>query len=314
MFTLGCLRTAAGVQTFDHRWKIKLWKAVFGVTTNPITKLNRKIWTGILGEASWIDRYGDFRTRECHGLITRANYLYGMLRAADVARYFGKKRVTVIEFGVASGSGLLNMISLASKVEKETGIEFRIVGFDTGHGLPPVQGYKDHPELWNSGDFAMEDRETLVRKLGGRAEIIWGDIIDTIGPFTDAIDSSAPLGFISVDVDIYSASKAALRCLTSRPEKYNPGVSMYFDDVSFFFANEWAGELAAISEFNEEHELRKIGRDRSLPGDRPAKAESWYSAMYVCHVLDHEARQTSRKRQQLTIDAHADFMSSRFLF
>ena len=234
-----------------------------------VTKLKRKAWTHIIGESSWINRYGDFRTREQYGLIARANYLYGMLRAADVAKYCGKQSVTVIEFGVASGAGLLNMIELAPMIEKETGIHFRIVGFDTGHGLPSVKGYKDHPELWRAGDFATEDRETLMRTLGGRADIIWGDIADTIGPFTDSINSAAPLGFISVDLDIYSATTMALRCLTGLPAKYNPGISMYFDDVSFFFANKWAGELAAISEFNEQHQLRKIGLDRSLPGRRP---------------------------------------------
>jgi hypothetical protein len=284
------------------------------MSTDLVTKLKRKVWTRLLGERSWIDRHGDFRTRERYGLVPRPNYLYGMLRAADVAKYFGKKRVTVVEFGVASGAGLLNMIELAPLIQKETDVELRIVGFDTGRGLPPVQGYKDHPELWSGGDFATEDRETLVRKIGGRAEIIWGDIHDTIGPFTDAIDESAPLGFISVDVDIYTASKAALRCLTSRPEKYNPAVSMYFDDVGFFFANEWAGELAAILEFNQENEKRKIGRDRSLPGRRPMKADGWYSAMYVCHVLDHETRQKPRDRQQLTIGAHNEFMTTRFLY
>ena len=282
--------------------------------TNLVTRIKRKAWTSLLGQSSWVERHGDFRTREQHGLIPRANYLYGMLRACDVAKYFGKKKVTVIEFGVASGAGLLNMVELAPQIQRETGVEPRIIGFDTGKGLPPVKGYKDHPELWNGGDFAMENREVLMRKIAGRAEIVWGDINDTIGPATDGIDDSAPLGFISMDVDIYSASKAALRCLTSKPEKYNPAVSMYFDDVSFFFANNWAGELAAIEEFNQENELRKIGPDRSLPGRRPHKGENWYSAMYVCHVLDHETRQKPRERPQLTIGAHNEFMSTRFLY
>jgi hypothetical protein len=278
-----------------------------------ITKLTRKVWTHVLGDSSWINRYGTFRMREQYGLIARANYLYGMLRAADVAKYCGKQSVTVIEFGVASGTGLLNMIGLAPMIEKETGIHLRIVGFDTGQGLPSVQGYKDHPELWRAGDFATEDRETLIRTLGGQAEIIWGDIADTIGPFTDSINSAAPLGFISVDLDIYSATTVALRCLTDRPEKYNPGISMYFDDVSFFFATEWAGELAAISEFNEQHELRKIGLDRSLPGRRPALSAGWYSKMYVCHVLDHEIRQNPRDRRQLAIDDHAEYLAAQYL-
>jgi hypothetical protein len=89
---------------------------------------------------------------------------------------------------------------------------------------------------------------------------------------------------------------------------------MYFDDVSFFFANEWAGELAAIDEFNRENALRKITRDRSLPGRRPVKAESWYQQMYACHILDHETRTKVRDRQQLTIDAHSELMSSHFLY
>jgi len=276
--------------------------------------IKRKLWNRLLGEDSWIDRHGTFRDRERFGLIRRPNYIYGMLRAADCAKYFGKTRVTAIEFGVASGAGLLNMADLAQLIQAETGIEFRIVGFDTGRGLPRVQGYRDHPEIWNPGDFAMEDRDALSRKLAGRAEIIWGDIADTVDGFTAAIDPEAPVGFVSIDVDIYSATQSALRCLTGRPEQYSPAVSMYFDDVGFFFANEWCGELAAIAEFNVEHEMRKIGSDRSLPGHRPKKADGWYSSMYVCHVLDHKARQETVNRSELTIEAHADFMRTRFLF
>jgi len=279
-----------------------------------ITKLKRRVWTRAFGESSWVNHSGDFRAREQHGLITRANYLYGMLRAADIAAYSGKKSVTVVEFGVADGAGILNMIHLAPMIERETGIEIRIVGFDTGQGLPNVQGYKDHPELWRAGDFATQDREALTNKLNGRAQIVWGDIADTIGSFTDSIDPSSPLGFISVDLDIYSATIAALGCLTGGPEKYNPGISMYFDDTCFFFANEWAGELAAISEFNTKHEFRKIGRDLSLPGRRPAVSARWYSQMYVCHVLDHDLRQRSRDRQELAIREHAEYMAEQFLF
>jgi hypothetical protein len=277
-------------------------------------RFKRKLWRRVFGDISAADRYGSFRERESYGLIQRSNYLYGMLRAADVAKFFGLKQVTAIEFGVASGSGLLNMIELATMLERETGIGFRIVGFDTGTGLPSVQGYEDHPEIWNPGDFATQDRDTLLAKTAGRAEIIWGDIAKTVDHFTDSIDASAPIGFVSVDVDIYSATRSALRCLSGPVRNYTPAVSMYFDDVSFFFANEWAGELAAIREFNTENELRKIDSDRSLPGRRPIKAEAWYSHMYVCHVLDHPCRQNPRERDRLTIDRHAEFMASRYLF
>jgi hypothetical protein len=90
---------------------------------------------------------------------------------------------------------------------------------------------------------------------------------------------------------------------------------MYFDDVSFFFANRWAGELAAIEEFNAQNELRKIDQDRSVgSGRRRGPPRGWYSMMYICHLLDHPARQSSPARPKLTIEQHAEFMSSKGLF
>jgi hypothetical protein len=279
-----------------------------------LTRIRSRIGKQLFGEKRWVARSGDLRMRERYGLVDRPSYAYGMLRAADVAKYFGKQSVTVVEFGVASGHGLLNMIELAGVIERETGVEFRVLGFDTGAGLPELIGYRDQPELWRGGDFAMEDRDALMRKIGGRAEIVWGDIADTIGAFTETLSPGAPLGFVSVDVDIYTATKAALRCLTGSPEAYLPAVSMYFDDVSFFFANRWAGELAAIEEFNVEHDLRKIDLDRSLPGSRRTSSSAWYRNMYACHVLDHDGRQRVRQRAELPIGAHHQFMSSQFLY
>lgn len=277
------------------------------------TRVIRKIWTSLAGEEAWIRRTGDFRALERHSLIERPNYVYGMLRAADNARYLGIESVTVVEMGVASGAGLLNMIKSAELITRETKIAFRIVGFDTGTGLPSVEGYKDHPEIWNPGDFAMEERKTLEARIDGRAQIIWGDINTTIDQFTDTLTAHSPLGFVSVDVDIYSATRDGLRCLTGEPNKYLPAISMYFDDVSFFSANEWCGELAAINEFNVEQDMRKIGLDRSLPGGRPPQRSSWYQHMYVCHVLDHEARQTPKARDSLSLGEHFKHVQAAYL-
>lgn len=277
------------------------------------SELQRKIWSRLFGRESWVKRYGTFREREREGLIDRPSYAYGMLRAADVARYFGHRAVTVCEFGVASGAGLLNLADLAERVHAETGIEFRLFGFDTGAGLPVVEGHKDHPEIWSPGDFEMESREALVARIAGRAELIFGDVEQTVPGFVERLDPAAPLAFVVVDVDIYTGSKSALRCLLGRPEQYCPAISMYFDDVTFFFANDWCGELASIREFNEENPLRKIGPDRSLPAGRNPFGP-WHRSMYVAHVLDHEDRTKSRVRRHLTIGAHHEFMSSAFLY
>jgi hypothetical protein len=275
--------------------------------------LRRKVWSRLFGRRSWLRRHGSFREREQAGLVERPNYAYGMLRAADVARYFGKDAVTAVEFGVASGAGLLNLVELAERVRAETGVRFRVVGFDTGAGLPVVEGHKDHPEIWSPGDFVMESREALLARIGGRAELIFGDVADTVDGFVAGLDPAAPLGFVSVDVDLYTGSRSALRCLRGRPELYCPAISMYFDDVSFFFANEWCGELASIREFNEENELRKIGLDRSLPAGRDP-GTPWHRSMYVAHVLDHPDRTRPRERSLLTIGAHHEFMRSAFLY
>lgn len=270
----------------------------------------RRVWRRVLGEKSWVDRFGSFRERERLGLVNRANYAYGMLRAADMAAYFGKREVTVCEFGVANGDGLLNMIELAEPIQAETGVQFRIYGFDTGAGLPSVTGFKDHPEIWNPGDFSMLGKDELMRRIGSRAELIFGDIKDTIGPFIERVGPDAPLGFASIDVDIYSATKSALEGFKGAPDKYLPAVSLYLDDVAFYFANRWCGELAAVAEFNEEQQMRKIDQDRSIR----YRAQQWCEHMYVCHILDHAARNEPQSRPKLDIEAHYRFMSERALF
>jgi hypothetical protein len=253
-------------------------------------------------------RSGSVRQQEELGLLTRPNYAYGMLRAADLARYLGLKRVSVCEFGVATGNGLLAMIDLAKRIGSETGTEFRIVGFDTGEGLPQIGGCEDHPELWSAGDFAMVNKEELTRRIAGRAELFLGDIKDTVSDFVASLSREVPLGFISVDVDIYSATHSALRCLQGPAELYLPAISMYFDDVSFFFANRWCGELKAIEEFNRDHEVRKIDHDRGLVRrivDAPAL---WHYHMYVAHILDHEFRSRPMPREAMGLEDHMGFM------
>jgi hypothetical protein len=261
-----------------------------------------------------VKRGGDFRQKESYGLIPRPSYAYGILRAADLARFLGKRAVTVCEFGVATGNGLMSMVELAGQIRAVTGVEVRVVGLDTGEGLPAVGDYRDHPELWSTGDFAMTNKEELRKRVGGKAELIFGDIKDTVDGFAASLDESAPLGFMSIDVDIYSGAKSALRSLLGRPELYTPAVSIYCDDVSFFFANRWCGELLAIEEFNQENAMRKIDQDRSLPGSRYSTTDNWYRSMFVGHILDHDIRSKPRERSGLSIEDHYSFMKAASLF
>ncbi|WP_013324063.1 hypothetical protein [Gloeothece verrucosa] len=238
---------------------------------------------------------GTIRQKEEYSLLVRPQYAYGLLKAADIAKYFGKRKTTVCEFGVATGNGLYNMIDLAEKISSETGVEFRIVGFDTGEGLPEVYGYKNHPEFWAQGDYPMTNKEKLIEKIENRAELILGDIKNTVNSFINSCDPTAPIGFISVDVDIYTSAKDSLNCLLGSPEIYNPAVSIYFDDITHFFANKWCGELAAIEEFNNENEFRKIDQDRS----QRHTEKKWFEKMYTCHILDHDVRNKPQSDNQI---------------
>ena len=273
------------------------------------TPLCRKVWNRLLGPRSWTKRAGTFREKELFGLINRPNYTYGLLRAADTASFFGKSAVTVCEFGVATGMGLTNMADVAQLIQAETGIRFRVVGFDTGAGLPPPGGYKDHPELWSGGDFAMEDPAKLRARLDGKAELILGDINNTIDAFAATLTTDCPLGFVSIDVDIYSGTVAALRVLNGQAELYLPAMSFYLDDVGSYFSNLACGELCAVNEYNVAHPMRPIDIDRSLPGRRPDGVASWYRSMYVCHVLDHPYRTRPRDRGALSLQDHMGFMA-----
>jgi hypothetical protein len=160
----------------------------------------------------------------------------------------------------------------------------------------------------------MQDRAGLVRRIEGRARLIFGDINYTIEQLKPLLSPNNPLGFVAIDVTLYSATAGALRCLEWAPDLYPLGVSMCFDDTQFFFANEWSGELLAMKEFNARNEHRKIGEDRSLPVRRPPQHMGWYRSMFICHVLDHEIRNEGPQRQSLTIDGHHEFMSKNLLY
>jgi len=145
--------------------------------------------------------FGGFRTKENYGLIQRPWYAYGILSAADQAARQGIERITVIEFGVAAGSGLRNMLRLSREATAVTGVKIDVVGFDTGSGMPLTSDYRDHPEKYSMGDYPMLDEEKLRKDIGSDAKLIIGNIDETVDDFRDSLDGSSPIGFIAIDVD-----------------------------------------------------------------------------------------------------------------
>src|SRR5579859_2531972 len=144
--------------------------------------------------------FGSFRTKVAFDLIPRRHYAYAVLRCAELAASCSLRRVSIAELGVAAGAGLLNLCTIAREVTRATGVAFDIYGFDTGAGLPMPQDHRDHPELFQSGDFPM-DQQALIRALPANAKLLLGELKDTVPSFIRSLSLEAPLGFVAVDID-----------------------------------------------------------------------------------------------------------------
>lgn len=237
---------------------------------------------------------GSTRTKIAFDLIPRHHLAYSLLKASDYARSLGITRLTAVEFGVAAGAGLLNMCEVARLVTRETGVAWDIVGFDTGRGMPPPRDYRDHPEYYAEGDFPA-DLDALRRKLPANAQLMVGDVSDTVSRFVEALTPAAPLGFAAIDVDYYWSTVECLRLFDGAPTSYLPITLVYLDDVEEEGVNPWAGELLAVHEFNATHPLRKISAYNFLRQRRIFRNAKWIDHMYALHVFDHPTRSSPRR-------------------
>lgn len=230
------------------------------------------------------------------GLGRRPQYLFGTHRAALQAKAEGVSEIVVAEFGVAGGNGLIALQDHAWEVEAATGVGIRVYGFDTGRGLPEFCGdHRDHPDNWVPADYQM-DEAALRARLDDRTELILGDIRDTVPEFLER--QPAPLGFASIDVDLYSSASAALRLLSHPQRKLLRRTVLYFDDVELDVSHQYAGELLAIREFNERCPEVKIDVMRGIRAERAFPEAPWLANMYVAHDLERiSAAQHDRRPQ-----------------
>jgi hypothetical protein len=269
-----------------------IWKRIF------YERLTEPLHLNIL--SIFVASFGSLRLKIAFDLLIRQQHAYALLNLADQAKSLGYKKATVIEFGVAAGAGLLNIQQIARLITKETGIDFNIYGFDTGEGMPEPQSYKDHPELYQTGDFPM-DFSILSTKLYENTKLVIGPLSETIKEFLLNDFNSAPIGFISVDVDYYSSTVDALKLLESKSENFYPRVIFYLDDLEDQSHNSHCGEQAAINEFTNEHPLRPIEKHPFLRSYRIFKNARWIDHIYQCHILDHKTRNSLENNRKQTV-------------
>ena len=253
-----------------------------------LERLTEPIHLNALAAAVWL--FGSYESKIDFDLVLRPQHAYGILRAARAARELGLRNVALVEFGVAGGAGLMNMAYIAERVTRETGIAFSIYGFDSGRGMPPPRDHRDHPEYYKAGDFPM-DEVRLRSALPNSVTLLLGDLTQTVPRFVAGRSGDEPIGFVAVDVDYYWSTSAALQLfLAPDPRAYLPLTAVYFDDIMLDHHNSWAGELLAISEFNEQSRLRKLEHHRFLENSRVFRNALWLKQTYFLHVMDHPMR------------------------
>ncbi len=246
--------------------------------------------------------FGNFRSKVKYDLVPREAYAYGILAAADYAIQNNIKKITIIEFGVAAGNGLLNMCYIANKVNKLTGVEFQILGFDSGAGMPEPIDYRDHPEKYFTGDFPLVDRKELIKNMPSNCKLVLGKISDSLVDIEKICTS--PIGFVSVDVDYYSSTIDCLKIFNLSSNNYLPYVFTYFDDIYDIDDNEYCGELLAINEFNALNEKRKIVKATLLNQTRIFRRSPWTHQIYLTHIFNHNNRSISyiqEKKRGVTV-------------
>ncbi len=239
----------------------------------------------------------DVERRARWDISQRPAYLLGVLTAAKQALKQNVPEISVLEFGVAGGSGLLALQDEARAVEDATGVRIRVYGFDMGDGLPPLIGdHRDHPDEWQEGDYPM-DEQSLRRKLQPRTTLILGNVEDTARSFF-ADHRPPPIGFVSFDLDLYSSTRDALRVFTSADSQMLWHVPLYFDDIGYLYAHKFAGELLAIDEFNQQNEQVKIDRWHDVKARRPFPDEAYLDRMFVAHDLAVMAAPLEKRDEQ----------------
>lgn len=215
---------------------------------------------------------------------SRPSYAYCTYHAADLARRLGIPRISVIEFGVAGGNGLLFLTQLASRVREALGVEVEVYGFDSGSGLPQISTPSDLPYWFRPSQYTMN--VTHLKARLHPAELILGDVRDAVPGFFVNYNP-APVGAILNDLDLYTSTSDSLKLFEKNSERFLPRVFMYFDDLvgsELEMYSPCNGQLLAISEFNRRQDAAYIGLNQNLLARSDV---SYRYQIYYAHLRSH---------------------------
>jgi len=211
-------------------------------------------------------------------------YMYCVYHAAQLARRLGLDRISVIEFGVAGGNGLVFLDQLAERVAEEVGVRVQVYGFDSGKGLPEATRPEDLPYWFQKSQY--RGNTTLLAPRLKSTQLILGDVNVTVADFF-ATYHPAPVGAVLNDLDLYSSTADSLSLFDNAPDCFLPRVFVYFDDIigsELEMYSSYNGQLRAIAEFNQGHNSVYLDCNRNL---LPRCDLSYRYQIYYAHLLSH---------------------------
>jgi len=227
-------------------------------------------------------------------------YAYCVREACRLASRLGVPRISVAEFGVAGGSGLVALERHARRWSEIYDVGVDVYGFDTGHGLPAPTDYRDIPFHWQAGFYEM-NVQALRRRLE-HAQLILGDVNDTVNSFVKDFDP-APIGAVMYDMDLYSSTAAGLRLFDVHQSYRMPRTFCYFDDIfgdDICLISDSTGERLAIAEFNNSHSTQTLSPAYHL---QASTIDPWHFKVYIAHDFQHRRYNefVSRAENQLPL-------------
>jgi hypothetical protein len=229
-------------------------------------------------------RYGFHTLMQDEVSARKPFYAWGTLQAAALAHALKVPKISVLEFGVAGGNGLIALERISLLVERMTGVGIEVYGFDSGRGLPKPEDYRDQPNMWFEGQLPMKEDELKAKLTRAKLRIGW--VNETVHGFVN--QNNPPVGFVSFDLDLWSSTAQAFEVLKTEHSRVLPRVACYFDDIFGHSYSEYTGERLAINEFNELDRKRKLdpihGLRHFVP---PAYRDLMWETMYFAHYFKH---------------------------
>ena len=222
----------------------------------------------------------------------RPHYHSIIYESTQTALKLNLKKISLIEFGIAGGNGLLSIEKYCKKLSKKYKIEYEIYGFDFGDssGLNFSKNPKDLPYYWSEGQFKMNYNK-LKTKIKN-SKLVLGDVSDSVKNFTQKYNP-APIGAIFFDLDYYTSTINALEIFKCSDDFILPRVICYFDDLQPN-VNNFNGELAAINEFNKNNEEMKIVKDYGTSLNY--YYGPWNEEVFILHKFNHKDYLTKTKK------------------